>query len=135
MSSSFFLEGTTLNNKKVRILQVKIEDQNFGISTSSIEAIRELKDVSFNIKMDQCKLKDESTGNTVFPILNLKQESVHIQHNFLDQNLARIIFVIEKKSEKRGAILVDAITDLRENLASENLSILDITKLFITSFT
>ena len=128
------MEGTNLNSKKERILQVKIEGQYFGIDTSSIEAIRELKDVSFNKKMDQCILKDDSVRTTGFPILNLKQKSGRLQYNSLDPNLARIVFVIEKKSEKRGAILVDAITDLLVNLAVENMSILDITKLFITSF-
>ena len=126
------MEGNNLNSRKERFLQVVIEGKTFGISTSSIESIRELKNVSLDLTMNECTFRNADNSRTSVPILNSGRNNTQIRYNSLNFDGARIIFIIEATTKKIGALIVDSATNLFMNATDREIPILEITNLFIT---
>jgi hypothetical protein len=126
------LEGNNLNSGKERFLQVVIEDKTFGISTSLIESIRELKNVSLDSTMNECTFQNADNSQTSISILNSDRNNTQIRYDGLNFDRARIIFIIEATTQKIGALIVNSVTNLFMNTTNREIPILDITNLFIT---
>ena len=62
--------------------------------------------------MKICILKGEQDEPEGFPVLNFRNIEDNLNKRSIDPELARIIVVIEKTSQKKGVILVDTILDL-----------------------
>ena len=140
-----------MKESKKTILLVHIDNSEYGIHTSSIEAIREFQDASFSQNLDLCRVRGEKDESEEFPVLNFRNIKDDLNKRSIDPELARIIIVRENNNEKKGVIVVDTILDLINDLSERNkesnsyssnsstsktskIKILEITKAFMTLF-